>query len=378
MFKKINNVYLDTVIVGSGLSALNFVETYSKNKKKVDVISPIDNLEITNKKNIKIGPLPPQMYNKKRQVLNYFEANNLINSKESKILGSLNFGGLSNYWGLQIDNYINLDNENLKAKTKNEIQKTFFYLLKKYNLIGKFTYKKKVYQNEFELPASLKKLLKYKNGQLKIHRPILAYGCKLKKKDLNTIDENRTKLTASNFFKKNKLRNKITFHNYYLEKIERQGKKFKLIFKKNKKEKFFIVNKVVLATGTIATTKLITDFLNINKQVKIYHHPRLIVAFLAKKIIDIDLKFTPSLLQIIGKLEKSTFSFDLRPGNKSIINSITDISILFYPLKFFLNIIKKRIIFSNIFLTSKNSYVYLKKDKDRFQLYPEKNDILKN
>ena len=49
MFKKINNVYLDTVIVGSGLSALNFVETYSK-IKKVDVISPIDNLEITNKK----------------------------------------------------------------------------------------------------------------------------------------------------------------------------------------------------------------------------------------------------------------------------------------------------------------------------------------
>ena len=144
MFKKINNVYLDTVIVGSGLSALNFVDTYSKNKKKVDVISPIDNLEIRNKKNIKIGPLPPQMYNKKRQVLNYFEANNLINSKESKILGSLNFGGLSNYWGLQIDNYINLDNENLKAKTKNEIQKTFFYLLKEYNLIGKFTHKKKV------------------------------------------------------------------------------------------------------------------------------------------------------------------------------------------------------------------------------------------
>ena len=50
---------------------------------------------------------------------------------------------------------------------------------------------------------------------------------------------------------------------------------------------------------------------------------------------------------------------------------------MFYPLKFLLNIIKKRIIFSNVLLTSKNSYVYLKKDKDRFQLYPEKNDILK-
>ena len=35
MQKKKSNEYLDTVIVGSGLSALNFIDTYSK-KKKVD------------------------------------------------------------------------------------------------------------------------------------------------------------------------------------------------------------------------------------------------------------------------------------------------------------------------------------------------------
>ena len=377
MVSKINNVHLDTVIVGSGLSALNFIDTYSKNKKKVDVISPIDNFKLSDKKNIKIGPLPPQMQNKKKQVLNYFVANNLLNAKESKILGSLNFGGLSNYWGLQIDNYINLNNENLKGKTKNEIQKAFFYLLKKYNLIGKFIYKNKVYKNEFESPKSLKEFLKLKNNKFKICRPILAYACKLKKKGLNAINENKTKLSASNFLKKSKLRNKISFHNYYLEKIEKHGKKIKLICKNNKKKKFFIVNKVVLATGTIATTKLIIDYLNINSEVKIFHHPRLIVAFLAKKKIDLNLRFTPSLLQIIGKLEKSTFSFDLRPGNKSIINSITDISILFYPLKFLLNTIKKRIIFSNILLTSKNSNVYIKKDKNNFKLYTKKNNILR-
>ena len=82
MLKKENNVYLDTVIVGSGLSALNFVDTYSKNKKKVDVISPIDNYKISNNKKIQIGPLPPQMYNKKRQVLNFFEANTLVDSNK--------------------------------------------------------------------------------------------------------------------------------------------------------------------------------------------------------------------------------------------------------------------------------------------------------
>ena len=32
--------YLDTVIIGSGLSALYFIDTFSKKKKKIDVISP--------------------------------------------------------------------------------------------------------------------------------------------------------------------------------------------------------------------------------------------------------------------------------------------------------------------------------------------------
>ena len=113
MVKKNSNVYLDTVIVGSGLSSLNFIDTYSAKKKKINVISPDVDLKISCESKYKIGALPPQMYNKEKQVKNYFVANNLSNSKESKILGSLNFGGLSNYWGLQIDNYINIENENI-------------------------------------------------------------------------------------------------------------------------------------------------------------------------------------------------------------------------------------------------------------------------
>ena len=40
--------------------------------------------------------------------------------------------------------------------------------------------------------------------------------------------------------------------------------------------------KVVMACGTIATTKIIIDFLNI-KKVKIKHHPRLLSVFFSKK-----------------------------------------------------------------------------------------------
>ena len=58
------------------------------------------------------------MRHKKTQVENYFVGNNLKKTKNCKIIGSLDFGGLSNYWGLQIDNYINLNNQKLKKKLK--------------------------------------------------------------------------------------------------------------------------------------------------------------------------------------------------------------------------------------------------------------------
>ena len=65
MQRKQTNEYLDTVIIGSGLSALNFIDTYSKKKKKIDVISPNFNFRLSkiNKKEIKF--LPSQMKNKK-------------------------------------------------------------------------------------------------------------------------------------------------------------------------------------------------------------------------------------------------------------------------------------------------------------------------
>ena len=39
-----------------------------------------------------------------------------------------------------------------------------------------------------------------------------------------------------------------------------------------------------MACGTIATTKIIIDFLNIKKEVKIKHHPRLLSVFFPKKV----------------------------------------------------------------------------------------------
>ena len=66
MQKKQSNEYLDTVIIGSGLSALNFIEIYSK-KKKIDVISPNFNFKLSGGEIEEIKFLPSQMRKKKHK-----------------------------------------------------------------------------------------------------------------------------------------------------------------------------------------------------------------------------------------------------------------------------------------------------------------------
>ena len=376
MQRKQTNKYLDTVIIGSGLSALNFIDTYSKRKKKIDVISPNFNFRLSkiNKKEIKF--LPSQMKNKKIQAENYFAGNNLKKTKNCKIIGSLDFGGLSNYWGLQIDNYINLNNQKLKRKTQKDINDSFLELMKNYKLLGIFKSKDNTYSNDYLIPVHLQKLKEKKNKKFNLQKPILAFSKLLKKKNLNDLNEDKDKLNSSNFLKMSKLSKKIRFHNYYLDKMTTLGKKIKLICKNKKESKVFIANKVILATGTIATTKLVMGFLNIKREVKINHHPRLIAVYLGMKKTKYNLKFTPSLLQFIGKGKENYFCADFRPGNKLITESMVELSKFLYPLKFLINFFKNRLIFSNILLSPKYSNLYIKNLKKNFIIYTKKNNLV--
>ena len=65
--------------------------------------------------------LPPQMMNSENEVNNYFYYNKINVNRNCNIFGSLEFGGLSNYWGLQIDNDILGDIKYLKYSTKKKI-----------------------------------------------------------------------------------------------------------------------------------------------------------------------------------------------------------------------------------------------------------------
>ena len=119
------------------------------------------------------------------------------------------------------------------------------------------------------------------------------------------------------------------------------------------------------------------EFLKVKNEVKINHHPRLIAVYFGRKNIKSNLNFTPSLLQIIGMGKDNYFCADLRPGNRLITESMVELNKLLYPLKFLINLFKKRLIFSNILLSPKYSNIYMKYFDKNFYIYTKKNDLIK-
>tara|TARA_B100001250_G_C19795458_1_gene788519 strand:+ start:767 stop:2191 length:1425 start_codon:yes stop_codon:yes gene_type:complete len=372
---------VDLILIGTGLAGLNFIDKYLEKKKYIHVISP--NIKsYLDKKNKRFGALPSQMNGKNLFVENYFVSNNLVAESSCKVLGSLNEGGLSNYWGLQLDNYLHQDQKNLKKKTFKSIENSFIEFLKRYNLLGSYKVKgKTVYENNYRIPNFLRKLIDLKDVNFKCEKPILAFSSKkLKDYNLNNLHEEKTKLNAKNFFKKIKGKNRIISHDCYVDKIINNKKILEVVCRNEKNEKnIFYANKVVFAAGTIATTKIIMDYLNIKNEVKIKHHPRLLSVFFSRKSIRSKLKFTPSLIQIINNYKKDYFTADLRPGNKLITESIIEGFPFMSPFKFFINLIRHRLLFSNILLDSSFSNIFIKRDKKLFKLYnKKKSNIDKN
>ena len=363
-------MHFNLVVIGSGLSSLSFIDSYLEKNNKVDVISPefkISKIDDTSQNSHLYNDksLPPQMKDNENKIKDYFQFNNFIVNKNSNIMGSLEFGGLSNYWGLQIDHNILPDIKCLSKKNSEKLQKSFFEIAKKAKFLGEFNCKKKNFSNDFKIDDSFANLLKKKQiKNFKITKPILAIsGTKLfkeKKINLNSIKENINIINAENYYKKFLKNKNIRFHNYVVENIFLENKKIGLICKNKKKKKKFFAKKIVFGCGTLVTTKLIMDFLKIKKEVKIKEHPRLISLFFSKYKIENYLNFMPSQMQIRNDSTVKSFLIDFRPGNKSIIDTTTKIYKFLIPIKFLLNFFRNYMIFSNILLDSRCSNIFMK------------------
>lgn len=375
-----NKKYIDVMVVGSGLSSLTFIETYLEKRKKIDVISPELNLKFgeLDKKNDHIFKiLPPQMSGKENNVRAFFQYNDIEVDKNCKLFGSLEFGGLSNYWGLQIDPNIIEDIKDLSKKTQKNIINCFFELVKKLNLIGKLKIKNKILDNELNY-IDIFNLKKIKRSKLKISSLILGLENKNKKKELDAVNEKKDKLTPINYYQKYLRNKKIKFHNYFVKAIKDSKNGIELICSNNKEVRTFITKKLVLATGTIITTKLIASYLHYKKEIKLGHHPRLFTLFFLKKKWLNKMVFQPPIMHIKSKFNSNLFTTDFRPGNKLIINSIIDFKKYLYPFKFILTKLRFNFLFLNTFLNPKFGNIFLKLDNDNvLKIYSKNKKISK-
>lgn len=372
-----NKIY-DILVVGSGLSSLSFINGYLEKNKSIDVISFKKNKKIfkkiDNEHIFKI--LPPQMIGQEKQVQDYFSLNKIKINPGTKFFGSLEFGGLSNYWGLQIDQNIYDDIKHLSKKIQNDIKKSFIDIFENQKLLGKLDEKHK---NAFSRSNYIDEDILRKDEEIILTEPILAFS-KRKKNDnkkinLEEINEKKDKLTAKNYFNRNLKNKNIKFHNFFVKKIKNDKMGVLLKCSDGKKEKDFITKKLILGCGTLVTTKLIMDYLNISKIVKINHHPRLFSVYFSKKKWSNNMTFQPSHLHLKTKKNPESFTADFRPGNKIIIDAIIKFKIILTPFKFFLNLIREHLIFSNCFLNSRYGNLYLQKKHTSYEVYSKNKKI---
>jgi hypothetical protein len=370
------------LVIGTGLSGLNFIYEYLKKNKKIDVISPNFKNSINDKKNLNktlFKNLPARMDRQVNNIKNYFSKNKLIINDNCKIIGSLEFGGLSNYWGFQLDTNIYFDIKNLKKRIRANIINFFYHLIVSLSFLGTVKINKKKFSNDYFATEIIEKILNIKNYKYKITKPVLSFSVNQQNEyysKLSLINENSEKLTAINFYNKFLKKKKIKLYNYVVEKISKDKKKLKVLCVNKNTKIEFTTKKLILACGTIITTKLISDFLKIKKEIKIKHHPRLMTAYFFKKKIKTKMKFTPSLIQIQNI--KENFTADLRPSNKFFINSLIVYKKIFKFFKFLLYYFNDYIIFSNTLLSSKYSNLYLKNKNNSYaEIYSKKKNITK-
>ncbi len=367
----------DVLVIGTGLSSLAFIDSYLERNSHINVISFKKNPKIGNKLENKhiFKILPPQMIGEEKQVHNYFYFNKVFINPKNNFFGALEFGGLSNYWGLQIDKNILGDISYLTKKTQIKIYRSFIEIFKKLNLIGKLnsSIKNNYKKNEYIGDDFFKN-----NKDLFLDEPILAFQKKSKKLiQLKSLNEKKDKLTPVNFYNKYLKRKKIKFHNYFVESIKDHKNGVQIFCSNGKEKRIFSTKKLVLGCGTLITTKLIMDYLNISKEIKINHHPRLFSLYFSKKKWKNTMNFEPSQLHLKSRKNPDFFTADFRPGNKVIVDAIIKFKFFLAPFKFIINFLREHLIFSNIFIEPKFGNLYIKKRKDFYEVYSKNKNIKK-
>lgn len=227
-------------IIGSGINSFFFIKTILKKGYKVNLIDidtdteTLDQRKINYKNNIS-PKITLKNFEDKIEIFkkyNKFSYNNFDNQS------ALSIGGLSNVWGGTT--YMFNEHELIKNKLYQFKLDNYF----KYLDNEKFLLKKQKFDNYFEKNVNKN----YYN--IKYNNLLLS----------NDNEPLNVKENIKSLIKQNKIR----YISGFVENIYKNGDKYKLSILSNNKIHTFSDQKIVLAAGSLSTTRLLMQLLKVN------------------------------------------------------------------------------------------------------------------
>ncbi len=344
----------DIAIIGSGLSSNFFLSTLKKKGKKIALIST-ENTKFESKsayKNLNKyinESLPPRFKKKEHisSVINFYKGNKIIPNNDSSIFGYLNNGGVSNYWGGSCEFLSEKSINFLNKKEKKQLINSFKSIYSKYKFTGEMfgeeTANKSNSLNHLKLDPLFKEIIKNQsNKKIRFFQNCIASNFKnnkiLKPKDINFNSGGIKKF------------------NYFVNSIEKIDNIYNLNCINNKKKISIKAKKIVIAAGTISTTRLICQVLNHTTSVTLDHNPMMFgLFFLKKKIKNENFSSSKLAAKIFSKNKNNYCTVNFRSSNSVIRKKIFSIfpQIKNSLSKSLYKILENRMIFLNLYLDSK-------------------------
>lgn len=376
----------DNCIVGSGPAAISFIlarNLYSNQKDKILWIEAGDALNNKNeivKKNNFSSPKYNNIEFKKSN--DFFISKYNISCQNINLVSCLRKGGNGSIWGAAISEFTE-EEFGLPKKNYLELKDSYKEISSYFSFANQENKEK---NNSLLIFSSIKKLIfkRFKDVNFQINYPKLAINIKNKHRylydyNIRSIvnDDNHgifnTKLEINNI----KNSKNITFkENYFLDNFTLENNIFKVNVTDLKEDNalFFKSKKLTLATGAIASPILISKFIDKKIETRIQHNPAYFFSFFNfnKYFWKLNEKFvylSNAEYFINDKYLKTLFgqiypSFIL--SNQILRNRFKFLELI--PA-FLLNLIKRQICLSTIYLDGSFSSTYMKIDKNYVKIY---------
>ena len=242
----------------------------------------------------------------------YFVKNNIILDDKISIFGSLNPGAYQIIGG------------SCEFLEQNDIK----FLNKKNRKILTQLFSKIYEENNFSGQIGFKNLKSFNNNIKNKNKTFNKIITNLSNQKFNFFDNciaqnSKTKKILSPNILLNKKNSRFEKLQYFVYKIQKLNNSYLVYCENNRKKIIIKTKKLILAAGTISTTKLICEMLNINKSLRVFHNPMLFGLFLLKEKIPLD-NFSSSKLacKIFSKNQTNYSTVNFRSSSPIIKNKI--------------------------------------------------------